>query len=149
MIPASFHIPVESTQSAVIVHTISVSTVTSNTPQSPCLTGWSVLAVACAIGEVPIPASFEYTPRAAPHLSALAVPAPANPPTAAVPVNAPWKMLTITPGRAAAFTNITTNAPSMYTQAIIGTKLSVTFTKVLNPPIATINTITKIIPAPI
>lgn len=77
-----FHAPEVNTVRAVIVHTIKVSTMTSKLPQNSCFVGWSFIVAAWAIGAVPIPASFEYNPRANPQRIAAATPAPANPPAA-------------------------------------------------------------------
>ena len=63
-------------------HTTIVSINTSKAPISPCLIGWSVLAEACTIGEVPQPASLEYTNLANPNLIAVATLAPTKPPDA-------------------------------------------------------------------
>ena len=59
LVAPEVHSPVISTLSAVIVHTIKVSTNTSKEPQSPCSTGWRVLLEAWTIGLVPQPASLE------------------------------------------------------------------------------------------
>ena len=72
-----------------IVHTIKVSTNTSKEPHRPCSTGWTVWLEAWTIGEVPQPASLEYTLLAIPVDITLEIVAPTNPPTAAVPVKAP------------------------------------------------------------
>ena len=67
---------------------MSVSISGSSIDIIPCLTGLFVFAAACAIGELPSPASFEKTPRATPYLKAIQTVAPAKPPVAAVEVNA-------------------------------------------------------------
>ena len=54
----------------------------------PCFTGLLVFAAAWAIGALPNPASLENTPRAIPNLMAIKTVAPANPPVAALPLNA-------------------------------------------------------------
>ena len=54
----------------------------------PCLMGLFVFAAACAIGELPNPASFEKIPRDTPNLIAIHTEAPAKPPDAAVDDNA-------------------------------------------------------------
>lgn len=48
---------------------LQITIVSTNTPSiwiSPCVTGWRVLAVAAAFGALPIPASFENSPRFTP-----------------------------------------------------------------------------------
>ena len=50
--------------------------------------GLLVFAAACAIGELPSPASFEKTHRETPDLIAIITVAPANPPEAAVVLKA-------------------------------------------------------------
>ena len=54
----------------------------------PCRAGLSVMAVACAIGELPMPASLEKMPRAIPKRIAAQTVAPAKPPAADTGVNA-------------------------------------------------------------
>ena len=50
--------PVTKTTKAVMVPIRNVSTIISKIPQKAWRTGWSVMAVAWAMGAVPIPASF-------------------------------------------------------------------------------------------
>ena len=57
--------------SAVIVQTSIVSIKTSITPKNPCSQAESVFAVACAIGELPHPASLEKSPLIVPYRNAL------------------------------------------------------------------------------
>ena len=52
----------------------------------PCSIDFSVLEDACAIGDDPCPASFEYKPLATPYFKLIAKLAPKKPPTAAEPV---------------------------------------------------------------
>ena len=73
---------------AVIVQTIIVSISGSSIETDPCFIGLFVLAAACAIGELPSPASLEKTPRDTPNLIAIQIVAPAKPPLAALPVKA-------------------------------------------------------------
>ena len=77
------------TTKEVIVHTTNVSINTSKDPHKPCSTGCLVLLEAWTIGLVPQPASFEYTLLAIPVDITLDKVAPANPPTAALPLKAP------------------------------------------------------------
>ena len=65
---------------------------------SPCSAGSFVFAAAAAIGAEPRPDSFENTPRAMPFFIAIITVEPANPPAAAVPVNALSKMSAIAAG---------------------------------------------------
>ena len=53
-----------------------------------CFPGWLVFAAAATIGALPIPDSFEKSPRATPKRMVCASVAPANPPVAAVPLKA-------------------------------------------------------------
>ena len=103
--------PETNTTRAVMVQTTKVSTNTSKMPISPCLTGWSTFAVECIIGAVPQPASLLYTERASPVVMARDTVAPANPPTAAVGVNAFAKIPAITEGTTAIFFKMITTPP--------------------------------------
>ena len=82
------HAPLIKITKAVMVHTINVSIRGSSIEIDPCLMGLLVFAAACAIGELPNPASFEKTPRETPNLIAIITVAPANPPEAAVVLKA-------------------------------------------------------------
>ena len=85
---------------AVIEQTTMVSTKTSKTPTRPCSDGWFTLAMPCAIGALPRPASFDSTPRLTPAATICAKPAPAKPPTAADGVNALETICAMTAGMA-------------------------------------------------
>ena len=94
--------PANRMMNAVAEHTMIVSTKTPRDCTSPCFTGWLVVAVAAALGALPMPASLENSPRLAPLSRAAAsppvMPAAASPsPNAAetiVPRTAPtWVML--------------------------------------------------------
>ena len=78
---------------------------TSKEPQSPCATGWGVLAEEWII-EVPQPASLEYTERAIPTRIISLTAQPAKPPMAAVPVNAFVTMVANTEGTLERFARI-------------------------------------------
>ena len=63
-------------------------------------TPWSIdvfFDEACAIGDEPWPASFEYKPLATPYFKLIAKLAPKNPPTAAEPVNT-WANIALNDG---------------------------------------------------
>ena len=82
------HVPVTRMTIALNVQMIIVHINTSKIPNIPCLTGSFVFAWACRMLALPFPPSFEYTPLEQPFLIVAASAAPANPPVAAVPVNA-------------------------------------------------------------
>ena len=70
-----------------------VSMKVSMTAHIPCCAGWSMdSACDCIVAEAPRPASLEKTPRARPLRMVADTAAPAKPPMAAWPVNAPLKM---------------------------------------------------------
>ena len=73
---------------AVIVHTTNVSINVCVILTKACLAGIFVFAAAAAIGAEPSPDSFEKTPLATPNLIAAAIVAQANPPPAAIGLNA-------------------------------------------------------------
>ena len=93
-----FQKPVTITTRPVMEQITMVSMNTSKAPSRPCFTGWSVLAEACTMGEVPQPASLLYTERAKPRRIVVATPAPMKPPTAACSVKAPLKIIARAPG---------------------------------------------------
>ena len=80
--------PLERMASAVREQMTMVSKNTSKAPQTPCWKGCSVCAVACTMGAVPIPASFDSIPRDIPCLMASATATPAAPPAPAAGENA-------------------------------------------------------------
>src|SRR5699024_6794385 len=84
----AFQTPETKTTNAVVLQMSKVSTTISLIPQNACRTGWSVLAAAWAIDDVPSPASLESIPRANPQQLVVANAAPNVPPTAAVGLNA-------------------------------------------------------------
>ena len=63
-------------------------------------------------GEVPLPASLEYTERDTPWRMAVVTAAPAKPPAAAVPVKAPLKISAKTWGTTLMFIMRITTVPS-------------------------------------
>ena len=65
----------------------------------PCSAGHFVLAAAATIGAEPKPDSLEKRPLAIPLRIASMTPAPAKPPAAAVPENAPVNTWLMAPGR--------------------------------------------------
>ena len=85
-----------------MLHTTKVSTKTSKIPMSPWRTGWSTWAVAWIMGADPQPASLLNTERESPTLMAWVTVAPRNPPKAALPVKALWKIRATAAGRAGA-----------------------------------------------
>ena len=76
---STIFVPFNNITKPVIVHTTIVSMNTSAMPRKPCSQGESVLAVACAMGEVPHPASFENSPLIVPNRSALKFKKPTAP----------------------------------------------------------------------
>ena len=86
-----------------------VSTKTPSDCTSPCLTGWSTVAVAAAFGALPMPASLENNPRLAP-LSMAAVMPPAVPASAGSRPNAERKMSENTWGSALRLVSTMTTA---------------------------------------
>ena len=66
-----------------------VSTKTSKIPMMPCSDGCFTLAMPWAIGALPMPASFESTPRLTPVAMTCATDAPTKPPNAAAGCRAP------------------------------------------------------------
>ena len=98
--------PLKSTETDVMEQTTKVSKNTSKEPQSPCATGWGVLAEEWIMGEVPQPASLEYTERAIPTRIISLTAQPAKPPMAAVPVNAFVTMAANTEGTLERFARI-------------------------------------------
>src|SRR5690625_244486 len=84
--------------------------------------GLSVLAVACAIGALPKPASLEKMPRATPNRIAAHTVAPRKPPVAEIGVKA-WETIKLTAaGTWSILIKIATTPPPTYRKAIKGTK---------------------------
>ena len=125
--------PVTRMAMEVMLQTTMVSIKTSMAPHSPCSTGWRVSAVAWIMGEEPWPASLELTARDRPFWIARRTEAPANPPTAAVPVNALLKMRARTPGTACRLARTMTIPPTRYITVIMGTALLANFPTLLTP----------------
>ena len=97
----------------VMVHMTMLSKNTSKEPHRPWRAGWSLAAVAWAMGAEPLPASWVNTPRAIPMRQAYITVAPRKPPVAAVPVKASWKMLAKAAGISPALRISTTIAPTI------------------------------------
>jgi hypothetical protein len=76
---------------AVRVHKTTVSQKTSKTPRHPCEIA-SDEDDACAVADVPHPASFDKRPLEKPYLNALEIPKPHAPQTALLNENAPSKI---------------------------------------------------------
>lgn len=79
--------------SAVNVHSNMVSTKTSKTPRQPCAWGLSLFEDACAVGDVPQPASFDKTPLDTPYRIDAEIPKPTKPPLALSIENASLKII--------------------------------------------------------
>ena len=90
--PTSFHPSVTINVNPVNVQMTKLSINVPVIETNPCSAAHSVFAAAAAIGALPSPASFEKTPRATPLRMAIDTVAPANPPTAAIGVNALLKI---------------------------------------------------------
>ena len=108
-----FHRPDEIITIPVKVHTTSVSINVCVIETKAWSTGFFVFAAAAAMGELPSPLSLENTPRATPHRAVCITMAPANPPLAAVGVNACLNTSAKASGTALIFITITANAPNI------------------------------------
>ena len=83
---------------AVIEQTTMVSMNTSKMPMTPCSEGCFTFAMPWAIGALPIPASFDSTPRLTPAAMTCATDAPTKPPNAAAGCSAPAMICPSTAG---------------------------------------------------
>ena len=119
---------------AVIVHTTSVSIKGSSIEIVPCLMGLFVFAAACAIGELPNPASFEKIPRDTPNLIAIHTDAPAKPPEAAVDENAEFIININISGTIVILLLTIYSPPTMYMMAMVGTNFDAVFPILFIPP---------------
>ena len=97
-----------------------------NTPRvwiSPCFTGWETLAVAAALGALPIPASLLNKPLLIPCIKAAPTPPPAN----CSQPNALETIVSRTNGKWWRLHKITNNAKPIYPNAMTGTITLLTF----------------------
>ena len=83
-----------------------VSINTSTIPKKPCSHGELVSLPAWAVGDVPLPASFESIPRATPNRIARTMPYEAIPVPADLKLNALLNIISITSGNLDAFVSI-------------------------------------------